>query len=322
MEDLRPDAHPLCYELLEPERELAGPAFEVIQSYLDLVHGWNIGWHYAVDLAWIQRVTCEWPRGTRVLDAGGGCGPAQYLLLERGYDVTNVDLAASPPTRFERRRYGATYEKLPSFVDAPYSGHLASRAGSGLGTRLRRNAIAAEVLLPVYRELRQRARTPLLSRNREAWRARAGVTDRRPGRLRIVRGNLGAVPELASGAFDAVVSLSALEHIPLDALDRALEELRRLVGPRGAWAVTTSATEREETWFHEPSQGLCFSAEDLATRFRARPARDQSAAEVLEAYRRCRFLEARLAPAYARSGHNGMPWGRWAPAYVPVGIHR
>ncbi len=36
--------------------------------------------------------------------------------------------------------------------------------------------------------------------------------------------------------------------------------------------------------------------------------------------RDCSDLYNNLAPAYFRSGNNGMPWGVWDPQYQPVGI--
>jgi SAM-dependent methyltransferase len=320
----RPQASPLlAYEYLSPAEYLDKRRFEPTRAFLDLVHGWSIGWHYAVDLAFIFERSRSWPLGAHVLDAGGGRGPAQYLLLESGFDVTNVDLAAAPPSYLERKRYRASFEQLPSFVDTPYLQHLeriAGRPGGRMRLAQRRwparlRALAA----PLARELRQRASYRELSARRERWRAAAGLTSRPVGRLRLLRGNLARLPELDDRSFEAIVSLSALEHVPLAELPAVLAELARLTRPGGGWAITTSGSDRE-TWFHEPSKGLCFGCADLARLFRAVPSGALSAQAALEAYRQCDLLRERLTRFYFESGDNGMPWGVWDPRYVPVGL--
>ncbi len=315
---------PLRFEYLDPTLLLSGPHFERVCAFIDLVHGWdNLGWHYLVDLCWLDRQLADLTPGSHVLDACGGRGPAQYLLLECGFDVTNVDLAAQPPTPFERRRYQARYQELASHRPTSYSDHIADPAGRRLLRFVKTWPGAAWLrrrLLPLARDARQRLRTGPLAGGRDAFRERFGLGARPVGRLRLVRGNLAALPELPDATFEAVVSLSGLEHVPLAQLKPGLDELARLVRSGGTWALTTSGTEHEVGWFHEGAQGQCFSAADMQAVFGAAPAGGPDAATVLQAYRDNDFLARRLAPVYARSDRNGMPWGRWNPSYVPVGV--
>lgn len=289
------------FEYLDPDVLMASPEFRDVERFLRATRRREIGWHYVVDLTWIYRQARGWPQRARVLDAGGGAGPAQFLLAEMGFDVVNVDLVHTLPRAPWRRRYGVSLERLPSHATTAYVDHLRATYGRAGTARWR-----------LLGDLRARWRVG-------RWRAAAGLRPT-PGTLRLVEGNLCAMPELADHSFDAVVSLSALEHVPAGDLPRAMAEIRRVLKPGAAWAVTTSATQRPQSWFHEPSRGWCFSAADLARHFDATGAQS-GVAQVLEHYRECTYLREHLADFYRRSGENGMPWGKWDPQYVPVGIY-
>lgn len=298
-------------DLIDPAAMLAHAEFPLVRDFLLLTRRGQIGWHYLTDLIWIYRQAQSWPAGARILDAGGGGGPVQYLLLEMGFDVTNIDLALPGLRTPQQRRYRAERRQLASYRPTPYNEHLASRTAP-VRPSLRQRVLGSAPL----RVLRNAAYGPA----HDLWRRRAGIAPRqRPGRLEWIVGNLCAMPEIAGASFDAVVSLSALEHIPLPQFDAAIAELDRVLKPGARWAVTTSATERADSWFHEPSQGWCFTVPELARRFAAE-AELVAPAGILEAYRKCDYLRRRLAGFYRRSGANGMPWGVWEPAYIPAGI--
>ncbi|MGE0484129.1 MAG: class I SAM-dependent methyltransferase [Gammaproteobacteria bacterium] len=304
----------LEFEYLDPQAMLADPRFRVVEAFLEHTRRQRIGWHYAIDLAWIHLQTAHWPRGARVLDAGGGNGPAQFLLAELGFDVTNIDLARRRPPRHLVGRYGLSVVELPSYAPTSYVEHQA-RGGDAYVP----GPLDAFKLGPVGQYL---IGLRYAWRHRR-WRQAAGLPAVAPGRLTWCVGNLCAMPEMADDSFDAVVSLSALEHIPGEAVATAVAEIDRVVRPGGPWAVTTSATERAQSWWHEASAGWCFAAADLERLFGARSAAGNAdAGTVLAHYRQCDYLRERLADFYFTSGNNGMPWGEWNPTYVPVGIRR
>jgi ubiquinone/menaquinone biosynthesis C-methylase UbiE len=131
------------------------------------------------------------------------------------------------------------------------------------------------------------------------------------------------MPLLPDGIFDGVVSLSALEHNDHDDLDKCLEEILRVTKQAGRIFITVSASQGED-WFHEPSQGWCYSEasikkyfqlpDDVKTNF------SQKDILLEKLKKEGNPLHQRLAPAYFKSGTNGMPWGRWNPQYQPLGI--
>lgn len=301
----------LEFTYIDPDKTLSSEEFRFVEHFLRSTGRTQIGWHYWTDLAWIYMQAKSWPSGTKVLDAGGGHGPAQFLLAEMGFDVTNVDLFLSTPPYQYRCRYGLTMELLPSYTRTEYVNHLTAVYRSGyLRSRLRNNVFWKGVqYLQAYRSAYQHTR----------WRSSTHLSG--PiGKIRWLQGNLCALPEIQAGSFDAVVSLSALEHNPLDLLPAALSEVRRVLSSKAKWAVTTSASATPLTWYHEPSRGQCFGKSDLEHYFCATGLGDP--AVYLSKYRNNQFLASNLARFYKKSGDNGMPWGIWDPAYVPVGIRR
>jgi ubiquinone/menaquinone biosynthesis C-methylase UbiE len=145
--------------------------------------------------------------------------------------------------------------------------------------------------------------------------------DKNPlGRIKWVTGNICHLPEIKSGDFDAVISLSSLEHIPIENLELGIAEIRRVLKKDARWAVTTSGTEKLKTWFHEASKGLCFSIDDLKRYFKAESDGSTVPDEMLAKYKNNDYLKDNMSVFYKKSGDNGMPWGVWDPSYFPVGV--
>jgi len=300
------------FEYLDPERFIGVDEFHFVERFLQQTKRTQIGWHYIVDLTWIYRQIKGMPPGQEILDAGGGLGPVQYLLAELGHNVTNVDLYHPPLPPAIEARYKISRQTLDSFVPTEYSKHIESLGGT-TGLKDIKRAVAR--LLKV-REIRGALQTS----GHAAWRKGEGLEERGVGTIRLVQGNLANMPEIKSDSFDAVVSLSSVEHIPLDELSRAAAELRRVTKPAAVWAITTSGTDQPTTWYHEPSKGLCFGEETLSSVFHAKAEGTASAQNVLDNYRNNSYLKEHLARFYGKSGNNGMPWGKWDPKYIPIGI--
>lgn len=296
---------------IDPDTTLSSEEFNFVEHFLRSTGRTQIGWHYWSDLTWIYTQAKSWPSGIKVLDAGGGYGPTQFLLAEMGFEVTNVDLYFSTPPYQYQSRYGTALEVLPSYTRTDYVDHLTALYGSGtLRSRLR-NSVLGKWLkyLKAYR----------YSSQHKHWRSSTHLSGP-VGKIRWLQGNLCAMPEIQAGSFDAVVSLSALEHIPLDVLPSALFEIRRVLSTDAKWAVTTSASATPLTWYHKPSRGLCFGKNDMEHYFCATGHEDPSV--YLSKYRNNQFLASNLAEFYKKSEDNGMPWGKWDPVYIPVGIRR
>lgn len=303
----------LTYKYLDPEAIMETEDFRVVQAFLRETGRRNIGWHYIIDLTWIYSHARHWPGGMRVLDAGGGRGPAQFLLAEMGFDVVNIDLMHTQPDYAYTSRYGTKREGLESHVETRYLKHILS---FGRYMRLFKRARKSVMESSLMRGFTAKTYAGL----HDNWRKSNGYDTRPVGHIQWLAGNLCKVPEMETASFDAVVSLSSMEHIPMEYLPAALVEIQRLVKPEGHWAVTTSGTGQPETWYHAASLGYCFSEGDLARLFHARSADNANAAEILRKYHASRYLKDNMAFNYRLSGQNGMPWGRWNPTYIPVGL--
>lgn len=257
----------------------------------------GFGWHYPLDLPWVLKHARLKP-GNRVLDAGAGLGILQWYLSERGVDVLSVDRM---PRDAMAVRLRARYK---------VRGHRSSDL-LGIGTALWRETTGRA-------SLRHRVGEPIrvvegLSR-RILQPARGTVT--------ILNQDLSDLSLLRDSSFDAIVSVSSLEHNDPSDLEHVVSELLRVLRPGGRLVATLGAA-RDADWFHAPSQGWCYTEASLRRIFGLSPAApsnyddyDRRFAELRE----CAELRDNLAPAYFRSGDNGMPWGKWDPQYQSVGV--
>lgn len=299
---------------LNPEEIMDSEDFKVIEQFLKDTRRSQIGWHYIVDLTWIYSQAKNWPTSYKVLDAGGGRGPTQFLLAEMGLDVTNIDLFHLQPLSVQRKRYQMNRVTLNSYVTSDYVDHLEAYRSplyriKAMVKGFLEMPLVSSVSNQVYDQLNAR------------WRNKNGYQDRKLGEIEWVVGNLCGMPEITDNSFDAVVSLSALEHIPINILPSAVSEINRSLKQGGAWAVTTSGTEQVKTWYHEPSKGQCFSEDDFERLFDATLDGELDAENAIIKYRESNYLKRNLSYFYKKSGDNGMPFGEWDPKYIPVGLY-
>jgi len=304
------------FEYIDPEFEIKTCQFRFVESFLkNTARDQIIGWHYITDISWIFSRVENWPAPFRILDAGGGNGPLQFLLAEMGHEVTNVDFSLMEPDATLADRYRMSYRVLPGLSASPYLDHMRKNKNAPKLEKILKDLIKTS---PPYKFLSRRR----YASRHEKFKAMLNRNNGRIGHLDWIRGNLSNMPEIPSGHFDAVVSLSALEHIPIEDLPSTISQIKRVLKPDAEWAITTSGTEKNKTWFHERSRGYCFSREDLGKFFGSRPASSRSPSEILALYRDCAYLREGLPRFYFESDNNGMPWGKWDPQYIPVGIYR
>lgn len=257
--------------------------------------GLEFGWHYLLDLTWIVS-QLEDPAGQTVLDAGAGVGVLQWYLADQGARVLSVDRGsrANLPLRF-RSRYAV--RGLRSEDLQPAGQVLQGQAASGQVRSLVRGLgdLAAGAL-----------------------RSKAA------GEVLIYNQDLSRLVDLQSGSCDAVVAVSALEHNPPENLVAVVAELMRVLRPGGLLLATLGAAPQRD-WYHEPSQGWCYTAESLRRLFdlpAETPDNYDRYDELFSALKNNAELRDNLAGFYRRSGKNGMPWGNWDPQYQPVGVRK
>lgn len=263
----------------------------------------DFGWHYMLDLVWASRqVEQSVSPGGVVLDAGAGTGLIQWWLADRGIEVISVDRM---PRYFrpELRSWCPVLD-FDSGKPVPTAGYL----GSSLGRAIRSGHYVKRGLACAGAGLRDRMI------HRETPGSRAAV--------RILEGDLMNLHQIDSNSIDAVVSISSLEHNSPKNLKVVVQELLRILRPGGRIVATLGASGTED-WYHAPSSGWCYTESTLADIFELSPGFRSNYAEfdqLFESLIACDYLRNNLGAFYAKSGNNGMPWGRWDPQYQSVGV--
>jgi SAM-dependent methyltransferase len=274
------------------------PTVEAFRHLADRL-GVQIGWHYLLDLSWAAH-QLEEMGAAEVLDAGAGLGLMQWWLAGRGVRVLSVDRQSRQelPFRFRAQYHvsGLRREDLLSPADSlrrrlsdrtqPYG----RRAGSAA------RAIAGWIMAP--------------------------LASKALGSVVLYHQDLTHLADVRSDSLDAVVAISSLEHNSPETLPPVVRELMRVVKPGGRLVATLGAAKQAD-WFHEPSQGWCYTDASLRKLFELESGVTSNYRQYDELMSRLRAsdeLRLGLAPFHFTSGDNGMPWGAWDPRYQPVGV--
>ncbi len=118
------------------------------------------------------------------------------------------------------------------------------------------------------------------------------------------------------------MAVSALEHNTPEGLQQVVVELMRVLKPGGKLIATLCAAPDQDRW-HAASSGWCYTDASLRRLFFLPPETPSNYGhydELFSALVSCTELRDHLAAFYFRSGDNGMPWGKWDPQYIPVGV--
>jgi len=280
----------LSVELLNQNR----PQVEALKQLAKSL-GLEFGWHYLLDLTWIlQRLGPV--QGKRIMDAGAGTGVLQWYLADHGAEVLSVDrLSRSHLALRFRNRFKV--RGLRSIDLMP--------AGKVFRSNFRGGASFSNIITRQTRDL-------------------VGVASirRSPGKVTIYNQDLKNLADIADNSFDAIVAVSALEHNQPEGLSQVVTELLRVLKP-GAPLLATLTAGYPEDWWHEPSSGWCYSDTSLKSLFQldpATPSNYDNYDELMSEIANCVELREGLARFYFQNGNNGMPWGRWEPQYLPVGV--
>jgi len=285
----------------------------------------EFGWHYYLDLAWIIRQVRGIPKGALILDAGAGSGLLQYILAELGYNVISTDFTNRTLCGKYRQRYGKVLHYLNSqdrIFDNRYTRHLRGSPASSVRSKStifsglfskKDKSIDPVSMIEKNIYIPQGGQAVLLK----------GDAERNCGRIFMYNCDLRDMPLLPDSYVDGVVSVSALEHNDHVDFEKCMDEILRVTKPSGRLFMTVSASLSED-WFHEPSKGWCYSEATLKRLFRLPEGVASNFSIKDEFFNELRQegneLYKRLDSVYFKSGDNGMPWGKWDPKYLPVGI--
>jgi SAM-dependent methyltransferase len=253
--------------------------------------GLDFGWHYLLDLTWIISHLTPELTNKNIIDAGAGVGVLQWYLASRGANVISID-------RLNRQDLALRFRG-----------------------RFNIKGLHDSDLHPVNNALFN-ADMPLKNHLSDLAHGITGYFQREPGTVTIYHQDLKTLRDIADESQDMVVSVSALEHNSPEGLSEVVTELIRVLKPGGKLLATLCAAE-DRSWFHEPSKGWCYDANMLRKLFDLpvdTPDNYGDYAKMMGEMRECAELRDNLARFYFKSVDNGMPWGKWDPQYLPVGV--
>jgi SAM-dependent methyltransferase len=266
--------------------------------------GLEFGWHYLLDLTWI--ITQLGPvQGKQIMDAGAGTGILQWYLAQEGAQVISVDRLSRAllPLRFRKRfnvqglRAGSEQDLAPGWE--VFKSHFSGKVG-----------------IPAIISAQAKDILGLAA-------SYTGAEPRRsPGQVLVYNQDLKNLADIRDSSLDAVVAVSALEHNTPEGLQQVVVELMRVLKPGGKLIATLCAAPDQDRW-HAPSSGWCYTDASLRRLFYLpgdTPSNYDHYNELFSALVGCTELRDNLASFYFRSGDNGMPWGKWDPQYIPVGV--
>ncbi|MEX0965858.1 MAG: class I SAM-dependent methyltransferase [Bacteroidia bacterium] len=289
------------WRLLTPRLLENDKALRLIEYWRNIFNA-QLGWHYVLDLIWqLEKIEeLQLGRGAKILDAGAGQGLMQFLLAANGYDLISIDYAPRAISRLQTLLF--RIEKKEHFTSTEeYVQHL--KAGQ--------KSIQPSMAFK-YRQLLYRALTTSMVKETTRKRVKGNIT--------FLQADLRDLSILEDNSVDAIISTSAIEHIPqIEATAQAIKELKRVLKPGQPMFITTNAAK--ELWYHEPSKAWCFDGPALNRIFGKNMEPDPDGYDAaFQSVKASEYLQKNLAPLYFKSGNLGMPWGKWDPVYTPVGI--
>jgi cyclopropane fatty-acyl-phospholipid synthase-like methyltransferase len=264
------------------------------------------GWHYVLDLIWkLEKIDhLNLPERSVIMDAGAGYGLIQYILAGRGFDVISVDFAPRKISWPKNWIFPMKMMNHEKFED-DYIRFLKEKTGTK-GFKVLLNEVKKTVLNYNFRLAKE-----IFKR-------------RKHGTVYYYQANFKSLKDISSNSVDAIVSTSSVEHVrDLNDLKIAVSEFLRVLKKDHPMFITTSAA-RDESWYFEPAEGWCFSEADLTSIFQLKDP-ESNYKEYERIYQDIfnnDYLKRNIPRHYFRSPKGGLPYGKWDPQYVPVGIEK
>lgn len=278
--------------------------FFKLRLYLYIRRKLKIGWHYPIDLYWFfLKIKAKLPKKANVLVIGDGHGGVlQFLLADMGCNVVNVDPFLHQVPLYYRVIYRVAIISDLQKNKSSYSEHLTN------------NFFVSKKNIRHYFSLLYHLTTHFFGK------LIIGRLFTFTGSVKWVSKDVCNLEEDFFKDFDAVFSLSAIEHIPKEKLPSLIDLFKILDNSNKLVFITTSGGNKEETFFHEPSKGLCFSSgflKDQQIEVNWTIEDSNAALKTLKASSRLKSL---LDKSYFSNANCGMPYGDWDPVYFPISI--
>jgi len=282
----------LSVSLLDSERETINE-LKKIAKQLKL----EFGWHYLLDISWILG-QIEKIADQVIIDAGAGTGVIQWFLADQGATVISID-------RQSRKNLASKFRRRFSVEGMRINDLASEQLSPGWGAKSLKSALS-----------------DWMDQVRVGLRRSSSSEGNNQGKVIIYNQDLTDLQDIRDNSIDTIVAVSSLEHNSPEGLEAVVTELMRVLKPGGGLLATLGAS-RDADWFHEPSKGWCYSEQTLKRIFQLpddAPSNYPNYDTLFEKLVNNQELKQDLASFYAKSGDNGMPWGKWNPEYQPVGV--
>jgi len=282
----------LSVSLLDSERETINE-LKKIAKQLKL----EFGWHYLLDISWILG-QIEKIADQVIIDAGAGTGVIQWFLADQGATVISID-------RQSRKNLASKFRRRFSVEGMRINDLASEQLSPGWGAKSLKSAVS-----------------DWMDQVRVGLRRSSSRQGNNQGKVIIYNQDLTDLQDIRDNSIDTIVAVSSLEHNSPEGLEAVVPELMRVLKPGGGLLATLGAS-RDADWFHEPSKGWCYSEQTLKRIFQLpddAPSNYPNYDTLFEKLVNNQELKQDLASFYAKSGDNGMPWGKWNPEYQPVGV--
>tara|TARA_B100001059_G_scaffold221232_1_gene243994 strand:- start:7054 stop:7992 length:939 start_codon:yes stop_codon:yes gene_type:complete len=214
------------------------------------------GWHYDMDMIWILEKldNLNLKKGSYILDAGAGLGPLQYILAARGYNIASLD--------FKKRKIPKEAKKIFNIKDSQGSNFSYKHSYQNFITLDKKKYsinlknifsikkllffIKKKIFSIFYRSIER------IKRNKINY-----------GEIDFIQGAFHKLP-FKDNCFDAVVSVSALEHADISLFEENIKQMVRVAKNNSPVIITTSINNADKDTFDEQTAGYCFSPTTLS----------------------------------------------------------
>ena len=226
-------------------------------SYWSKIVKWVPGWHYDLDMSWILKnlELLNLKKGARILDAGAGQGIMQYILALKGYHVVSLDFSKRKIPNVVKNKFQITlhnqnkldyYHSYQDFIKLENESVFRYE-------NIRKIFYFKKIFFRAKREINSFFYNLHYRFN----------NTKNVGKIDYIRAAFHDMP-FQKGYFDAVISLSALEHSDYKLLDKNIQELRSVVKKSGGVFITTSGTNELIDKYDEETGGWCFCVKTLS----------------------------------------------------------
>lgn len=323
----------LSISLLEEKTKL-----KEIDRWLNVLNRPN-GWHYDLDIIWtlMKIEDMKLPKGSTILDVGGGLGITQYILASRGYNIISLDFAQRKIQKFSKVIFdvvvnNSQFTKIQhdymDFMKYEHSEKNSKSLFNKISTKIINNPSRGKYIIEKTNKL---ISNPIYSMylvvnyvrkifNLHYVMERYFHRHNQYGKITFLRGSFNSIP-LDNESIDCAISISAFEHNTYADMQASVIEFMRVLKNKSFLLLTTSAA-KEKDWYFEAPKGWNLTSATLGDWFEINKANiefdyDKAMFDLAN----CKTIAKRISPLYKYSSKNGLPHGKIQDAkYCPVGI--